>query len=68
MNVTPGAAVRNNPGFTQGHQMLRNVSLPPAEGRFEVADAGLALANRQQDLQASRLADGLEQVSKNFNR
>jgi hypothetical protein len=61
MNVTSGTAVCHNPGFAQGHQVLGEGSLPQAEHGFEMADARLALADGQQDLQAGYLPDGLEQ-------
>lgn len=62
------AARDHDPGFSQRHQMLGKIGLPPTEGGFQVADARLALANGQQDLQAGFLADGLEQRGDLFDR
>jgi hypothetical protein len=61
MDVTPGTAVSHKPGFAQGHQVLGEGGLPQTEHGFEMADARLALADCQQDLQAGFLPDGLEQ-------
>jgi hypothetical protein len=60
MDVTSGAAVSHNPGLAQRHQVLGEGGLPQAEHGFEVADARLAFADGQQDLQTGFLSDGLE--------
>jgi len=59
MDVSSLTARQKDARFSQGHQMLREVRLPPAKCGFKVADASLALTNRQQDLQPGGLADGL---------
>ena len=56
----PGPAAFEQASLAQSHQVLGEVSLPPPEGGFEMADADLAFADGQQDLQAGFLADGLE--------
>jgi len=61
------AACKDNACFPQCHQVLRQVRLPPAKGCLEVADAGLALTDGQQDLQACWLVDALHQARYFFN-
>jgi hypothetical protein len=45
------APVRDQPGFTQRHQVLGKVRLPASQGCFQVTDAGFALPEGKQDLQ-----------------
>ncbi len=45
----------------QRHQVLRYVRLSPARSCFQVTDAGLALPNRQQDLQMRGLSQNAKQ-------
>ena len=61
MDVTSGAAICYNPCLTQRHQVLGEGRLPQAQHGFKMADARLAIANGQQDLQAGFLPDGLKQ-------
>ena len=59
MNVTPIAARQDDTGFAQGHQVLRQVCLPPAESCLEMAYALPGITDCQQNLKSRRLADGL---------
>jgi len=61
MDVATVAAVSYNPRFTQRHQVLGESGLAQAKHGFEVADTRLAITDRQQDLQAGFLPNGLEQ-------
>ena len=61
MDVAPNPAVYHQLEFTQRHQVLGQICLPPAKHRLQVADARFPGADRQQDLQAGRMPDHLEQ-------
>ncbi len=67
VDESPLAARLQQAGFAQGHQVLGEGSLPQVEHGFEMADARLALADGQQDLQAGFLPDGLEQCGDLLN-
>jgi hypothetical protein len=67
MDIPSLAARQKDARLAQGHQVLGEVRLPPAEGGFQVADARLALADSQQDLHPGRLADGLQEECYFFN-
>jgi hypothetical protein len=56
MDVAPLAARHDDPGFAQGHQVLRQVCLPPAESRLEMAYALPSITNCKQNLKSRRLA------------
>jgi len=62
VNIAPLPACDQDARLTKRHEVLGQVRLPPTKGRFEVADAGIAISDRQQDLKASRGPDGLEKV------
>ncbi len=68
VDIAPLAGGNDDPCLAQCHQMLGEISLTPAEGGLQVADARFALANGQQDLQPGSLTDGLEQRGHFFNR
>jgi hypothetical protein len=67
VNKASLAARQDNARFPQSHQVLGKISLPPAKSCFQVADTGLALANRKQDLQPGGLVDALQEAGHFFN-
>ncbi len=58
VDVASLAPVRDDPALTQRHQVLGEGRLPETQHGFKVTDAGLALTDRQQDLDAGCGADG----------
>jgi hypothetical protein len=60
MDISPLPTGDEYPDLAEGHQMLRQVRLSPAEGCFKVANTGFPFANRQQDLKAGRRSNGLK--------
>jgi len=61
------AARQDDPRFPQRHQVLGKIRLPPAEGCLKVADASLALADGEQNLQPYRLVDALHQAGNSLD-
>jgi hypothetical protein len=66
MDVGPLTPSRNYPGLAQRYQVLRKGSLPRTGHGLELANAGLAIADGRQNLQAGFLPDRLEHRSSLF--
>jgi len=49
MDVSPFTPGDQDAGFTQGHQVLGKICLPPVECGLEMAYTGIPLANCQKD-------------------
>jgi len=62
MDIPPMPAGEENPCLSQGHQVLRQVRLPPSESRLKVTDARVTFTDSQKNLKAGCRPDGLKEI------
>ena len=62
VDVQAFSSVLHQTNLTQDHQLLRNVCLAQSERRFQMADAGLAIAQAVEQFQPRRMFQDLEKT------